>query len=126
MIEFQVGDSINEAALGEFATLLRAAYDNGSRNDATMDWNDVQAALNKAVEALGDAGREFVAAAEEGFDSEPRVTFPQDASWETRSAAQLLFAYRYPNDVEWEDVDQAWETLLQAEVERGSKPTSLI
>lgn len=123
MTEFQVGDSINETALAEYADLLREAYDNGAKNDATMDWNDVQKAHAKAVEAFGDEGEAFVAAAEAGFNDEPKVTFPADASWEVRSAAQLLFAYRYPDDVAWEDVDLAFEILLQADVERGVKPT---
>lgn len=122
MTDFQIGDSVNETALGEFATLLREAYDNGKHNDATMDWDDVQKAHAKAVEAFGDDGAAFVAAADEGFETEPRVTYPADASWETRSAAQILFAYRYPEDVQWEDVDLSWEILLQADVERGAKP----
>jgi hypothetical protein len=122
MSEFFVGDSIEPQALSDFATLLRTAYDNGATNGAQMELNDVQAALNKAVEAFGEQGQAFAAAAQDGFDSEPAVTYPHDASWETRSAAALLFAYRYPDDVSWEDVDQAWEILLQADVERGMKP----
>jgi hypothetical protein len=122
MTEFQLGDTLNETVLDEFAVLLREAYENGKRNDATMDWNDVQKAHAKAVEAFGEDGAAFAAAAEEGFEMEPRVTFPADASWETRSAAQLLFAYRYPEEVRWEDVDLSWEILLQADVERGAKP----
>lgn len=123
MPEFQVGDSINETALGEFADLLRQAYDNGAKNNATMDWNDVQSAVEKAAEAFGDEGLAFQFAAEAGFEDEPKVTFPADASWETRAAAQLLFAYRHPDSVEWEDVDLAFEILLQADVERGVKPS---
>jgi hypothetical protein len=122
MTDFQIGDSVNETALGEFAVLLREAYENGARNDATMDWDDVQKAHAKAVEAFGEDGAAFVAAADEGFEMEPRVTYPSDAAWETRSAAQLLFAYRYPEDVQWEDVDLSWDILLQADVERGAKP----
>lgn len=122
MTDFQIGDSINETALDEFTVLLREAYENGARNDATMDWDIVQKAHAKAVEAFGRDGEAFVAAADAGFEQEPRITFLSDASWETRSAAQLLFAYRYPEDVEWEDVDLAWEILLQADVERGAKP----
>lgn len=123
MTEFQVGDTINDTALAEYADLLREAYDNGAKNDSTMDWGDVQAAVNKAVEAFGEDGSAFQAAALSGFKQEPRVTFPTDASWETRSAAQLLFAYRYPDAVDWEDVDLAFEILLQADVERGVKPS---
>jgi hypothetical protein len=74
------------------------------------------------VEAFGEDGAAFVAAADEGFEMEPRVTCPSDAAWETRSAAQLLFAYRYPEDVQVEDVDLSWDILLQADVERGAKP----
>jgi hypothetical protein len=122
MTDFQIGDSVNETALGEFTVLLREAYENGARNDATMDWDDVQKAHAKAVEAFGEDGAAFVAAAGEGFEMEPRVTYPSDTAWETRSAAQLLFAYRYPEDVQWEDVDLSWDILLQADVERGAKP----
>ncbi|NTF17957.1 hypothetical protein G6L37_06040 [Agrobacterium rubi] len=123
MPEFQVGDRINETALGEFADLLREAYDNGARNNSTMEWNDVQAAFDKATDAFGDEGLAFQFAAEAGFEEEPKITFPTDASWETRAAAQLLFAYRYPDNVEWEDVDLAFEILLQANVERGVTPS---
>lgn len=122
MTDFQIGDNVNETALNEFAVLLRVAYANGADNDSTMDWDDVQQAHAKAVEAFGADGAAFVAAAEEGFEMEPRMTYPTDATWELRSAAQLLFAYRYPEDVAWDDVDLSWEILLQADVERGAKP----
>jgi hypothetical protein len=123
MSEFVVGETIDHKALGEFSSLLRAAYDNGKADSAHMDWDDVAAALEKAIEAFGEDGRAFEAAANEGFDVEPVVTYPMGASWEVRAAVALLFAYRYPDDVEWEDVDMAWEILLQSNVERGMRPT---
>jgi hypothetical protein len=122
MSEYFVGENIDHKALGEFSSLLRTAYDNGRINNATMDWNDVSAALQKAVEAFGEDGRAYLSAANEGFDVEPAVTYPADASWDVRAAATLLFAYRYPDDVAWEDVDTAWEILLQSDVEHGNKP----
>lgn len=123
MTEFHLGDTIDQPALEAYSRLLREAYDNGESNDATMDWNDVLAALDKAVEVFGSDGAAFKAAAEAGFEEEPKVTTPLDVPGEARSAAQLLFAYRYPDTVDWEDVDQAFDTLLQAEVERGVKPS---
>jgi hypothetical protein len=122
MADFQVGDSINDTAVAEFSTLLRTAYDNGRTNGGSMDWNDVQAALDRAVEAFGDDGAAFIAAANAGFDDEPRLGFTANLSPEERAAAQLLFAYRYPEDVAMEDVDASWDILLQADVERGVKP----
>lgn len=122
MAEFFLGENVDHKALEEFASLLRTAYDNGRENGAHMDWSDVSAAVQKAVEAFGEDGVSFQIAAEAGFEEEPQITFPVDASWEVRAAAGLLFAYRYPEDVAWEDVDSAWEILLQSDVERGRKP----
>lgn len=123
MTEFHLGDTIDEAALEAYSKLLREAYDNGESNNATMDWNDVQAALDKAIEAFGADAEAFKAAADAGFDDEPLLSTPADISGEARSAAQLIFAYRYPESVDIEDVDQAFDTLLQTEVERGVKPS---
>lgn len=125
MNEFQVGDDVNETALAEFADRLKQAYANGEASGGTMDWDDVQEALDKAVEAFGPQAEAFmtVATSEDGFTEEPTITFPSDSSWETRSAATLLIAYRYPSEVKWEDVDASWEILLQADVERGTKPS---
>lgn len=122
MAEFFLGETVDPKALDEFASLLRTAYDNGRDNGSHMDWNDVAAAKDKAVEAFGEDGSAFQAAADAGFEEEPQVTYPLDATWEIRAAASLLFAYRYPEDVAWEDVDAAWEILLQAEMETGAKP----
>lgn len=122
MAEYFVGDSINDAAITEFSALLRTAYDNGQANGGSIDWNDVQAALDKAVEAFGEDGATFIADANAGFEEEPKIRFATDLSWEEAAAAGVLYAYRYPQDVDIEDVDQAWETLLQADVERGVKP----
>jgi hypothetical protein len=122
MSDFFVGETIDHEALGEFSSLLRTAYNNGRTNNAQMDWNDVSAALQKAAQAFGEDGSAYLAAANDGFDVEPAVTYPVDASWDVRAAAALLFAYRYPEDVAWEDVDMAWEILLQSDVEHGMKP----
>lgn len=122
MTEFFLGETVDDEALVEFASLLRAAYENGRERGAHMDWNDVAAAKAKAVEAFGADGIAFQAAAEAGFVDEPQVSYPVDASWEVRAAASLLLAYRYPEDVAWEDVDSAWEILLHSDVERGAKP----
>jgi hypothetical protein len=122
MTEFYVGDSINDAAITEFSALLRTAYDNGHANGGSIDWNDVQAALDKAVEAFGENGAAFITAANAGFEQEPKMRLAADLSWEESAAAQLLYAYRYPESVDIEDVDQAWDALLQADVERGAKP----
>lgn len=122
MSEYFVGETIDHKALCEFSVLLRTAYDNAKINNATLDWNDVSVALQKAVEAFGEDGQSYIAAANDGFDVEPALTYPVDASWDVRAAATLLFAYRYPEDVDLEDVDSAWEILLQSDVERGMKP----
>lgn len=124
MTEFMVGDTVDEAALSAYASLLRTAYENGAANNATMDWSDIDAAKAKAVEAFGEQGRVWAAAAaaEDGFQEEIAITFPADASWEVRSAATLLYAYRDNDTLQWEDVDLARELLLQADVERGMKP----
>lgn len=109
MAEFFVGDQIDEQALDEFVRLLGVAYSNGEANGSRMDWSDVNAAREQAVAAFGDTAKEFEMAAEAGFSEEPKVTFPLDADDRVRAAATLLYAYRHPHDVDWEDVDLAWE-----------------
>lgn len=123
MSEYQVGDAINETALEEFSGLLKQAYANGEANGGSMDWNDVQKALDKAVEAIGAESFMEVASSDEGFEDEPTLMLPQDASGEVRAAAALVVAYQNPESVDWEDVDTAWDILLQTEVEAGVKPT---
>lgn len=123
MAIYEVGDVVDEAALAEYAALLRKAYQNGEERGGSMDWSDVQEAANKAVEALGPIARQFSEDAEEGFEEEPGVTYPLSGSVEVRSAAELLYAYRYPDDVNWEDVDQAYNTLVNPPPAHDNGPT---
>ena len=123
---YVVGDNVNESALAEFSELLRQAYEHGEESGGTMDWNDVQAALKKAVDALGAPAQQFMAVANiDGFDEDPIVACSPDASLEAKAAAQLIYAYRNPQSVDWEDVDLAWETLLLADVENGLSPAHM-
>lgn len=122
MSAFLVGDTVNTVKLEEFSAALKAAYANGSARGGSMDWSDVQLALSLAIDALGDEAKAFMEAAAEGFDEEPSMSLPKDASPDVRSAAHLLFAYRYPDAVEWEDIDLAWEMLAASESAPAPRP----
>lgn len=114
--EYTVGPAIDEEKLQKYAELLNQAYERGDEADGEMDWDDIQKAHDMAVEALGDGAREFVADAnsDEGHEDGVKLLFPEtytEISNEAWSACLLLLAYRYPEDVKWEDVDDAWESL---------------
>lgn len=116
-----VGNDIDREALGQFAKLLAEAYDNGEQRGGHMDWNDIQLALDKAVHALGGDAERYMGDAADGFPEladgdEPVIRFPEgfDAGNVELSAAKLLIAYRTPDEVRWEDVDDAMESLSLA------------
>jgi len=124
--EYIVGPDFDQEALDEYARLLDKAYENGKARGAHMDWNDVTAALDKAVDALGGEARLFVEDSQaDGWpdDDFVSISFAEGTTTtkEAWSAASLLFAYRYPDDVKWEDVDAAWEALHR-EPEAGLAP----
>lgn len=123
--EYVVGPDIDHEGLTEYRRLLDKAYENGRKRGAHMDWSDVEAALDKAVVSLGEEAKVFIAdsQSDEGLDDGVKVSFAEgtavsDDAW---SAALLLLAYRFPDDVEWEDVDAAWEALHR-EPEAALKP----
>lgn len=117
-VEFFVGPAIELTSLKEYCRLLNVAYENGADRGGSMDWSDVQLALDKALDALGDEAHAFMEAAEnDDFnnvdDDKIKIAFMPgtDVTNEVLSAARLVFAYRYPEYVKWEDVDLAWEHL---------------
>jgi len=115
--EFFVGPGIEITALEQFRNLLNTAYDNGEKNGGSMDWNDVQLALDKAVEALGNGAQDFMDRAEVGEIEDGAGIFfmpGTDVTNVVMAAAKLVNAYRFPESVKWEDVDEAWH-LLSAE-----------
>lgn len=112
--QYVVGPGMEAATLASYRNLLDAAYANGEAKGGSMDWNDVQAALEKAVEGLGGEARLFMDDAAQGeHEDGVKIEFADgtDISAEVWSASLLLLAYRYPEDVKWEDVDAAWEAL---------------
>ena len=117
-MNFEVGPKVDAGKLTAYAELLEAAYKNGEERGSQMDWNDVQAALDKAIEAVGPEAERYMKDASEGILDEDTSIFFADGTDQTPelvSACTLLMAYRYPEEVEWEDVDKAWEILLGAQ-----------
>jgi hypothetical protein len=112
---FFVGPAIEMNALEDYRNLLNTAYDNGEKRGGSMDWSDVQLALAKAIDALGGEASKFMETAEAGDIEEPQSAIffmpGTDITNTVKSAAKLLWAYRYPDSVKWEDVDDAWQTL---------------
>lgn len=117
--EFFVGPAIELTSLKAYRDLLNTAYKNGEERGSSMDWNDVQQALDSALNALGSEAHAFMEAAENGDfyevddDNKIKISFMPgtDVTNDVLSAAKLVFAYRYPESVKWEDVDEAWELL---------------
>lgn len=114
-MEFFVGPGIEITALDQYRSLLNTAYENGEKNGGSMDWNDVQCALDKAIEALGSGAEDFMKKAEAGGidEDEAGIFFMPgtDVTNVVMSATKLVWAYRYPENVKWEDVDDAWNLL---------------
>jgi hypothetical protein len=109
-------------ALAEYVRLLNVAYDNGEARGGSMEWSDVETALEKAVEAFGEAGTAFREANDEiqyADDSDLEdidLLFvaghePSDAEM---SAAKLMKAFVGGDHVKWEAVDEAWELVREA------------
>ncbi|RWL22521.1 MAG: hypothetical protein EOR63_32300 [Mesorhizobium sp.] len=109
------GPSIDPEGLAEYRRLLDVAYRNGEAHGSQMDWSDVQTALAKAVSTLGGEAAAFMEDSEsdEGLEDGVKIVFAEgtEVTAEVWSAALLLLAYRFPDSVEWEDVDSAWEAL---------------
>lgn len=113
--EYTVGPDIDATRLAAYRELLDRAYANGEERGGSMDWGDIQAALEKAVEGLGGEARRFIedTAADDGVEDGVKLVFADgsDITDDAWSACLLLLAYRFPDAVEWEDIDAAWEAL---------------
>lgn len=116
-MDFKFGPDLDTKKLAEYAELLETAYTNGAERGGHMEWNDVQAALEKGIEAIGAEADKFMDAANEGLLGADTAIFFADGteqSPEFISASTLLMAYRYPEGVAWADVDHARDILLDA------------
>lgn len=123
--EYTVGPDLDASGLAIYRELLETAYTNGEARGGSMDWSDVQLALEKAVQALGGEARQFMedTEADDGIEDGVKLVFSEgsEVSDEAWSACLLLLAYRFPDSVKWEDVDAAWEALHR-EPEAAARP----
>lgn len=117
---YVVGTTVNTEKLAEYRVLLEAAYQNGEDRGGSMDWNDVQKALEKAVEALGAEAQDFLNDAAEYLIEDPTINFAVgvEETPEFVSACQLIAAHYHPDQTDWEDVDRAYQTLVESPAPR--------
>lgn len=104
--EFELSPAGEETSQ-DFITILERAYELGEERGGSMDWNDVQYALEAAKRMFPGLGDELLELAGENEDIS--VVFPigHSTSPAELAAAKLILAYRDPENVSWDEVDLA-------------------
>jgi hypothetical protein len=113
--------------LKAFADAFHRAYrDKGP--DASIDMDEVKAALALAVDALGQPARDFLALVDpknplRSVDPDDiEITCDQNSCDEIKAAAALLYCYRHPDQIDASELDDAYSTLAGSDMEHSPSP----
>lgn len=118
VVLIDVSSADEDAALTACKSLCRA-YDLGESRGGSMDWSDVETAVDKALEAIPGA-RESVESAREALNDDDVEFDDIEIKWEGETSQAvhacllMIHSARFEDGSEWEDVDMAWEASKQA------------